>query len=220
MLEHGHDDWEEESCGFSGTSLRTSHEVTSSMTNGHGVFLYWSRLGISTKLGIPHQLLSNCFNGVHIDGIRNVITSSLDGDIIIVVKVDSRFLNVIPPEKRSLQTRIGFRITVESTFVDTRTSAAIPSTTASTAISTSYATTSITTTVYTFLSSRVRITIVYITPTTVGGLGRTTLTAIVIAVTPAISTAVSATTFAAVLVTVSPAVSTAVSATVTGFATE
>lgn len=87
--EHGGKDGEEETTSLSGTGLGTSHQVSSTSDNGDRVLLDRSRGGVS---GVANILQENGVDGRVRelgDGLRNSVTSSLNGDVGVLVEVDT-----------------------------------------------------------------------------------------------------------------------------------
>mmetsp|Transcript_20718 Transcript_20718/g.58774 ORF Transcript_20718/g.58774 Transcript_20718/m.58774 type:complete len:200 (-) Transcript_20718:492-1091(-) len=73
VLQHGHDDGEQKACCLSGTSLGTSHQVATNVTNRHRVLLHRSGPGVSTELGVAVKVFADGFWVVFIDRLRAAI---------------------------------------------------------------------------------------------------------------------------------------------------
>jgi hypothetical protein len=82
----------EETTSLSGTSLGTSHEITAAHDNGNGVLLYRGgnlvsgELDVAQKMVIERRVRETC------DGLGNTLTGSLDGDVVVLLEVDTGVL--------------------------------------------------------------------------------------------------------------------------------
>jgi hypothetical protein len=117
VAEHGHDDWKEETSGFTTTGLGTGHQITTSATNGTRILLDRSGSGVTTELSVAVKILTNGLHGILLDGIGSVLSGNFDRDFVVVVEVDSGSLVVVTSKEGSFQTGVGLRVPVESTFV-------------------------------------------------------------------------------------------------------
>lgn len=90
------EDGKEETGSLTGTSLGTSHQVSATGDNGDRVFLNGSRGLVSSKLNVVEQCWVDGRLGIgkDSDGLGDVGSGSLDGDIGILVKVDTSVLIV------------------------------------------------------------------------------------------------------------------------------
>jgi len=90
--EESRKDGEEETTRFTGTGLGTAHEITAELDNGDGVLLNGGRVGVARELDV--------FEEVSVDGRRgecghrlgNVSSTGLDGDVTVLVEVDTHGL--------------------------------------------------------------------------------------------------------------------------------
>lgn len=88
---HGIEDGEEESGRLSGTGLGTGHQVSSTGDNGDRVLLDRSGGLVSSKVDVLEQTRVDRRVGLGEDGagLGDTLTSSLDGDVGVLVKVDT-----------------------------------------------------------------------------------------------------------------------------------
>jgi len=91
LAKEGVEDGEEETGSFTGTSLSTSHQISSTGDNGDRVFLDRSRGLVSCEINVVEKCWVD--RGLSIgkdsNGFRDIGTGRLDGDIGILVKVDT-----------------------------------------------------------------------------------------------------------------------------------
>jgi hypothetical protein len=90
------EDGEEETGGFTGTSLSTSHQISTTGDDGDRVFLDRSRSLVSGELNVVEQCGVDRGVGIgeNSDGFGDIGSGSLDGDIGVLVKVDTGGLKV------------------------------------------------------------------------------------------------------------------------------
>lgn len=86
---------EEETTSLSGTSLGTSHQVTVVTDNGDGVLLHGSRLGVLGELNVLEEKGVQRRAGESEDGIGDVVAGGLDGDVVVLFKVDTGALALL-----------------------------------------------------------------------------------------------------------------------------
>lgn len=75
------------------TSLSTSHEVTTTHDNGNGVLLDRSRALVSSKGNVGDEVLVKRRTSELGDGLGDIMTGRLDGDVVVLVKVDTGSLD-------------------------------------------------------------------------------------------------------------------------------
>lgn len=80
---------EEESSGLTRTGLGTGHQVSASSNNGDRVLLDGGGLVVSSKLDVSQQVLLEGRRGESVDGLGHVVTGGLDGNLVVVIKVDT-----------------------------------------------------------------------------------------------------------------------------------
>jgi hypothetical protein len=68
-------------------------------------------------LDIAKEIFANDFGRVHLDGFRDVSARSLHGDIVVVVKVDSRSLLDVTLEELTFEAFVRAHIAVVASFV-------------------------------------------------------------------------------------------------------
>jgi hypothetical protein len=92
--EKGVEDGEEETGSFTGTSLGTSHQISTTGDNGDRVFLDRGRSLVSGKINVVEQCRVDGGLGIGKDshGLGDIGSGSLDGDIGVLVKVDTGVL--------------------------------------------------------------------------------------------------------------------------------
>jgi hypothetical protein len=89
VLEGLGEDREEETTSLSGTSLGTSHQVTATHDDRDGVLL--DRCGdvVTSELNVADKVVVERRVGEGGDGLRNALTGSLNGDVVVVCEVDT-----------------------------------------------------------------------------------------------------------------------------------
>jgi hypothetical protein len=103
-------DGEEETTSLSGTSLSTSHEITTTHDDGDGVLLDRGGDLVVGEFDVAAEMLIQRRGGELGDGLGNVLTGSLDGDVVVLLEVDTGLLLggvVENTEKLSLNARVG-----------------------------------------------------------------------------------------------------------------
>jgi len=103
-------DREEETSSLSGTSLGTSHQIATTHDNRNRVFLDWSWHLVMGELDVSDQMIVKRRVGEPENGLRNVGTGSLDGDIVVFLEVDTSLLLgwvICNTEKLTLDTWVG-----------------------------------------------------------------------------------------------------------------
>lgn len=85
-------DREQETTGLSGTSLSTSHQVTTVVDDGDRVLLHGRRRGVMCKLDIVQKNWVDRRRGEFQNRVGNAGTGSLDGNVGVLVEVDTRRL--------------------------------------------------------------------------------------------------------------------------------
>ena len=102
LTEKGVQNGEEETGSFTGTSLGTSHEISSTGDNGDRVFLDGGWGLVSCKLNVVEEcgVDGGLSVGENSNGFRDIGTGSLDGDIGVLVKVDTSCLLLASPRSR------------------------------------------------------------------------------------------------------------------------
>lgn len=101
---------EEETTSLSGTSLGTSHEITAAHDNGNGVLLHRSGDLVVSQFDVAAQVLIEGRCGELVDGFGNVVSGSLDRDVIVLLEVDAGVLLgriVGSTEELTLNARVG-----------------------------------------------------------------------------------------------------------------
>jgi hypothetical protein len=103
-------DGEEETTSLSGTGLGTSHQVTATHDDGNGVLLYGCRNLVSGELDVAQQVVVERRVCETCDGLGNTLTRGLDGDVIVLLEVDTGVLlgGVVGHAKQvALETLVG-----------------------------------------------------------------------------------------------------------------
>lgn len=80
---------EQETTSLARTGLCASHEISPAHDNGDRVFLYRRRTDVARKLDVGDEMVieRRVREGQH--WIRDIMAASLDGDVIVVCKVDT-----------------------------------------------------------------------------------------------------------------------------------
>jgi hypothetical protein len=94
-LEELRENREEETTSLSRTSLGTSHQITVVANNGDGVLLDGGRLGVLGELNVLEEKGIQRGAGEGQDGLRDVVTGGLDGDVVVLFKVDTGALTLL-----------------------------------------------------------------------------------------------------------------------------
>lgn len=103
-------DGEEETTSLSGTSLSTSHQVTTAHDDGNGVLLDRCRHGVAGEPDVGDQVVIQRGVAEGEDGLRHVLARGLDGDVVVLLEVDTSVLLgrvVGSTEKFALDARVG-----------------------------------------------------------------------------------------------------------------
>jgi hypothetical protein len=85
-------DWEQETSGLSGTSLGTSHQITSTHDNWDGVLLDWCWDLVMSKLNVANEMVVQWWVGELEDWLWDIVSGSLDWDIVVLLEVDTSLL--------------------------------------------------------------------------------------------------------------------------------
>ena len=104
-------DWEEETSSLSGTSLGTSHKITSTHDNRDGVLLNWGWDLVVSKLDVADQVVIQRWVGEGENWLWDVGSGSLDWDIVVLLEVDTSLLLgwvVLDAEEFTLETLVGW----------------------------------------------------------------------------------------------------------------
>jgi hypothetical protein len=83
---------EEESTSLSGTSLGTSHEITTAHDDGNGVLLYGCGNLVSGEFDVAQEMVVERGVREACDGLWHALAGSLDGNIIVFLEVDTGLL--------------------------------------------------------------------------------------------------------------------------------
>jgi hypothetical protein len=83
---------EQETTSLSGTGLGTSHQITTVANDGDRVFL--DRCGdlVVSELDVAAQMLIQGRSGELVNGLRNILTGSLNGNVVVLLEVDTGVL--------------------------------------------------------------------------------------------------------------------------------
>jgi hypothetical protein len=103
-------DGEEETTSLSGTSLSTSHKITAVGNDGNRVLLDWGGNLVVSKLDVAAEVLIEGRSGELENRLGDIVSRSLDGDVIVLLEVDTSLLlrRVIDDsEKLALNARVG-----------------------------------------------------------------------------------------------------------------
>jgi hypothetical protein len=110
VLEGLGENGEEETTSLSGTSLGTSHEITTTHDDGNRVLLYGCGNLVSRELDVAQQVVIERRVCETCDGLGNTLTRGLDGDIVVLLEVDTGVLlgGIVGHAKEvALQTLVG-----------------------------------------------------------------------------------------------------------------
>jgi hypothetical protein len=94
-LEELRENGEEETTSLSGTSLGTSHQITIVADNGDGVLLDGGRLNVLGELNVLEEEGVQRGAGEGQDGLGDVVTGSLNGDVVVLLKVNTGALALL-----------------------------------------------------------------------------------------------------------------------------
>ena len=86
------EDGEQETTSLTRTSLGTSHQVTTSHDDGNGVFLDGSGDLVTGQLDVAQQVLVERRVGKAGNGLGDTLARGLDGDVIVLLEVDTGLL--------------------------------------------------------------------------------------------------------------------------------
>jgi len=86
------EDGEQETTRLSGTSLSTGHQITTTHNDGDRVLLDRSGNLVVSKLDIAAEMLIQRRSGELVDRLRNLMTRSLNGNVIVLLEVDTGVL--------------------------------------------------------------------------------------------------------------------------------
>jgi hypothetical protein len=103
-------DGEEETTSLSGTSLSTSHKITAVGNDGNRVLLDWGGNLVVSKLDVAAEVLIEGRSGELENRLGDIVSRSLDGDVIVLLEVDTSLLlrRVIDDsEKLAFNARVG-----------------------------------------------------------------------------------------------------------------
>jgi hypothetical protein len=104
------EDGEEETTSLSGTSLGTSHQVTAAHDNRDGVLLNGSGDLVTRELDVADKVVVERRVGEGGDGLGNTLTTCLNGNVVVLLEVDTAVLHVGvvgDTEQLTLNTRVG-----------------------------------------------------------------------------------------------------------------
>jgi hypothetical protein len=104
------EDGEEETTSLSGTGLGTSHQITAAHDDGNGVFLDGSGDLVAGELDVADKVVVERRVGEGGDGVGNALATGLDGDVVVLLEVDTAVLHVGvvgDTEQLALDTRVG-----------------------------------------------------------------------------------------------------------------
>jgi hypothetical protein len=130
---------EQETTSLARTSLGASHQISATHDNGNGVLLDGSWHLVTSKLNVADKVIVQGRVGKRKDRIRDVLSGSLNGDVIILLEVDTCVLFgriVWGTEKFTLDTGVRGAGNVLSVFPLTITRATSIGTTAAAAATT------------------------------------------------------------------------------------
>jgi hypothetical protein len=83
---------EQETTSLSGTGLSTSHQITTVANDGDRVFLDRSGDLVVSELDVAAQMLIQRRSRELVNGLRNILTRSLNGDVVVLLEVDTGVL--------------------------------------------------------------------------------------------------------------------------------
>jgi hypothetical protein len=110
ILESLGENREQETTSLSGTSLSTSHQVTTAHDDGDRVFLNWGRDLIMGELDILNQVVIERRVGELENWLWNIVSRSFNWDIIVLLEVDTGLLFgwvVLNTEELTLHADVG-----------------------------------------------------------------------------------------------------------------
>jgi len=103
-------DGEEETTSLARAGLGTSHQISATHDDRNGVLLDRSRHSVAGQLDVRDEVVVERRVGEVQDGLRNISTGGLDGDVVVLLEVDTGVLlrGVLGGSKEiTLQTRVG-----------------------------------------------------------------------------------------------------------------
>jgi hypothetical protein len=109
------EDGEQEATRLSGTSLGTSHQITTTHDDWNGVLLDWCWNLVVSKFDVLEEMVIKGRVGEREDWLWDVLTGGLDWDIIVLLEVDTGLLLawvVCYTEKLALLARVGWSSSV------------------------------------------------------------------------------------------------------------
>lgn len=104
-------DWEQETTSLSGTSLGTSHQIATTHDNWDGVLLDWGWDLVVGQVDVAEEMVVQGRVGELEDWLGDIVSGSLDWDIIVLLEVDTSLLLgwvVGDTEELALHTRVGW----------------------------------------------------------------------------------------------------------------
>jgi len=110
VLECLREDGEEETTSLSGTSLGTSHQITATHDDGDRVLLDGGRDLVARELDVGDEVVIERRVGKGGNRVGDTLTASLDGDVVVLLEVDTAVLDVGvvgDTEQLALDTRVG-----------------------------------------------------------------------------------------------------------------
>lgn len=103
--------WEQETTSLSGTSLGTSHQIATTHDNWDGVLLNWGWDLVMSEVNVAEEMVVQRRVGELEDWLGDIVSGSLDWDIIVLLKVDTSLLLgwvVGDTEELALHTGVGW----------------------------------------------------------------------------------------------------------------
>lgn len=86
------EDGEEETTSLAGTGLGASHQITATHDDGDGVLLDGSRNLVAGHLDVAAEVLIQRGGGELVNSLGDIATGGLDGDVVVLLKVDTGVL--------------------------------------------------------------------------------------------------------------------------------
>jgi len=86
------EDGEQETTRLSGTSLSTGHQITTTHNDGNRVLLDRSGNLVVSELDVAAKMLVQRRSGELVNRLRNLMTRSLNGNVIVLLEVDTSVL--------------------------------------------------------------------------------------------------------------------------------
>ena len=103
--------WEQETTSLSGTSLGTSHQIATTHDNWDGVLLDWGWDLVVGEVDVAEEMVVQGRVGELEDWLGDIVSGSLDWDIIVLLEVDTSLLLgwvVGDTEELALHTGVGW----------------------------------------------------------------------------------------------------------------